>query len=160
MPASVYQPISTALRNSFHGPKSNGLGVKMDSSLQKSLLVPVSVLINIELCVNPYLLRFSLMTLSDRLQIYQKSKSQSTSFWPRALSSLVVEEINQPSLVRVCQRPMAMVRWHVSSWTRYQTHVSHCSDVIRWSWATEVLLVPGLECSTWETLVISTLHYR
>jgi len=44
MPASVYEPIASVLRNSFHGPKSsnsNGLNSKMDSSLQKSLLVPV-----------------------------------------------------------------------------------------------------------------------
>ena len=44
MPASVYEPISTVLKNSFYGPKSSGLGSKLDSSLQKSLLVPVSVL--------------------------------------------------------------------------------------------------------------------
>ena len=49
MPASVYEPIASVLRNSFHGPKSsnsNGLNSKMDSSLQKSLLVPVSTLIS------------------------------------------------------------------------------------------------------------------
>ena len=42
MPASVYEPISTVLKNSFYGPKrSPGLSSKMDSSLQKNMLVPV-----------------------------------------------------------------------------------------------------------------------
>ena len=41
MPASVYEPISTVLKNSFYGPKSPGLSNKMNSSLQKNLLVPV-----------------------------------------------------------------------------------------------------------------------
>lgn len=42
MPASVYEPISTVLKNSFYGPKSSpGLSSKMDSSLQKNMLVPV-----------------------------------------------------------------------------------------------------------------------
>ena len=41
MPASVYEPISTVLKNSFYGPKSPGLSNKMNSALQKNLLVPV-----------------------------------------------------------------------------------------------------------------------
>ena len=44
MPASVYEPISTVLKNSFYGPKSSpGLSSKMDSSLQKNMLVPVKL---------------------------------------------------------------------------------------------------------------------
>jgi len=44
MPASVYQPITSVLKNSFHGhggAKNSSLGSKMDSTLQKSMLVPV-----------------------------------------------------------------------------------------------------------------------
>jgi len=44
MPASVYEPIASVLKNSFHGhdgAKSSSLGSKMNSTLQKSLLVPV-----------------------------------------------------------------------------------------------------------------------
>jgi len=44
MPASVYQPITSVLKNSFHGHgggKNTSLDFKMDSTLQKSMLVPV-----------------------------------------------------------------------------------------------------------------------
>jgi len=44
MPASVYEPISSVLKNSFYGhngAKNSSLDSKMDSTLQKSLLVSV-----------------------------------------------------------------------------------------------------------------------
>ena len=44
MPASVYQPITSVLKNSFHsngGGKNSSLDSKMDSTLQKSMLVTV-----------------------------------------------------------------------------------------------------------------------
>jgi len=44
MPASVYEPISSVLKNSFHGAggfKNSSLENKIDSSLQKSMLVSV-----------------------------------------------------------------------------------------------------------------------
>jgi len=45
MPASVYQPITSVLKNSFHGHGGGGKNTsfesKMDSTLQKSMLVPV-----------------------------------------------------------------------------------------------------------------------
>jgi len=44
MPASVYQPIASVLKNSFHGHgggKNSSLDSKMDSTLQKSMLVTV-----------------------------------------------------------------------------------------------------------------------
>ena len=42
MPASVYEPIGSALKKSLLGPRSSGLDSKMASSFQRSLLTPVS----------------------------------------------------------------------------------------------------------------------
>ena len=42
MPASVYEPIGSALKKSLLGPRSSGLDSKMASSFQKSLLTRVS----------------------------------------------------------------------------------------------------------------------
>ena len=44
MPASVYEPIASVLKNSFHGPgnkKSGGLDNQLDSRLLKAQLKPV-----------------------------------------------------------------------------------------------------------------------
>jgi len=42
MPASAYDPISSALKNSFYGGPKKGLGTRVESNLQKSMLVTVN----------------------------------------------------------------------------------------------------------------------
>ena len=48
MPASVYEPIGSALKKSLLGPRSSGLDSNMASSFQKSLLTRVSFIMNVE----------------------------------------------------------------------------------------------------------------
>ena len=100
MPASVYEPISTVLKNSFYGPKSSGLGSKLDSSLQKSLLVPVSVLC--ELLLWHYFLKLSIPQVQ-----YDDAVRQTPNLSEKQKSKYIILTASNPAAGKSSSEPQS-----------------------------------------------------